>query len=324
MAGYEHVLSKFSGVRSTRNGWAAQCPVHESGAKRHKPSLWLKLGRTNNLICVCKRGCSTESVLAAVGLQWGDLFPEGTERKARKPMGKVVKAYDYRDERGELLFQSCRLEPKDFRQRRPDPARRGKWLWGLGGARLVLYRLPELVKARNRRRVLIVEGEKDCDALAKLGFLSTCNPLGCCKWTIESDEQYQFGKSLDGADVAIIGDNDPVDAHVGYSPGARHVDLVAEALKPWAARIRKLYALPGVGAKGDAYDWVAAGGTARQLSELINATPVWHECPPGLVEMRRAARRIAAGVDSLSPREWLRQSREELDKFNRQLFGATA
>ncbi len=31
----------------------------------------------------------------------------------------IVATYDYRDERGTLLYQSVRYEPKDFRQRRP-------------------------------------------------------------------------------------------------------------------------------------------------------------------------------------------------------------
>ena len=34
--------------------------------------------------------------------------------------GEIVCAYDYTDERGKLLFQVCRFNPKDFRQRRPD------------------------------------------------------------------------------------------------------------------------------------------------------------------------------------------------------------
>src|SRR4051794_14313582 len=39
---------------------------------------------------------------------------------------RIVAAYDYPDENGELLFQVVRLEPKDFRQRRPDG--RGGWI----------------------------------------------------------------------------------------------------------------------------------------------------------------------------------------------------
>ena len=39
-----------------------------------------------------------------------------------KPKGKIVATYNYSDADGTLLFQVLRLEPKDFRQRRPDDA----------------------------------------------------------------------------------------------------------------------------------------------------------------------------------------------------------
>jgi hypothetical protein len=320
MADYSEIIAKFSGVRQTRNGWSCLCPVHESGGgKRYKPSLWVTNARNGNLIVRCKRGCDTDAVLAAVGLQMADLFPDGSRKK--RPMDKIEKAYSYVDEQGRLLFQSLRMKPKSFRQRRPDPTDGRKWVYSLGDTRLVLYHLDELVAANGSRRVVVTEGEKAADAVRSLGFLSTTNQLGALKWNIETDAMHGYGRSLEGCDVTIIGDNDPHDPNVGYSPGRRHVDLVAEALQPWAARIRKIYALPGVPEKGDAYDWVAAGGTARQLSEIINATPIWHESPPGLIEMRRVSRSITEKIGILAPKEWLKASRDELAKFDRQLFG---
>src|SRR6266576_1722566 len=41
-------------------------------------------------------------------------------RDTEAPTGRIVAAYDYADDKGELLYQVVRLEPKDFRQRRPD------------------------------------------------------------------------------------------------------------------------------------------------------------------------------------------------------------
>lgn len=55
---------------------------------------------------------------------------------------RIIKTYDYVDETGALLYQVCRLEPKSFRQRRPDGA--DGWIWKLGDVRRVLYRLPGL------------------------------------------------------------------------------------------------------------------------------------------------------------------------------------
>ena len=42
---------------------------------------------------------------------------------------KTAAIYDYLDENGNLLHQTVRYEPKDFRQRRPDG--NGNCIWGL-------------------------------------------------------------------------------------------------------------------------------------------------------------------------------------------------
>src|SRR5262245_27745418 len=42
------------------------------------------------------------------------------------PKGNIVAIYDYTDDKGELLYQVVRLEPKSFRQRRPDG--NGGWI----------------------------------------------------------------------------------------------------------------------------------------------------------------------------------------------------
>jgi hypothetical protein len=52
----------------------------------------------------------------------------------------IIATYNYVDESGKPLFQVVRLDPKDFRQRRPNG--KGGWSWSLGKTRRVLYRLP--------------------------------------------------------------------------------------------------------------------------------------------------------------------------------------
>src|SRR5262245_41432397 len=64
---------------------------------------------------------------------------------ARRAEPRMFKAYDYRDERGKLLYQVVRYEPKAFRQRRPDG--RDGWFWNLDDTRRVPYLLPELMEA---------------------------------------------------------------------------------------------------------------------------------------------------------------------------------
>src|SRR5882672_7763875 len=112
---------------------------------------------------------------------------------------RIVKTYDYRDERGELLFQAVRYEPKEFRQRRPDG--NGGWIDNLQGVRRVLYRLPELIHSDLKQFVYVCEGEKDCDNLAAIGLTATTSPMGAEKWRPE------YSEHLRGRYVVILPDN---------------------------------------------------------------------------------------------------------------------
>ena len=67
----------------------------------------------------------------------------------------------------------------------------------------MLYRLPEVLKAiKDGRPVFVCEGEKDCDNMAKLGYVATTNPMGAGKW-----HAGDYTPSLKGADLYIIPDN---------------------------------------------------------------------------------------------------------------------
>ena len=111
-----------------------------------------------------------------------------------RPKSKIIETYPYRDERGELLFEAVRFEPKGFMQRRSDG--NGGWLYKLGDVRRVLYRLPELLaSAKSGKPVFIVEGEKDVETLRENGFVSTCNPMGAGKWRDEYSEDLK-GRSV--------------------------------------------------------------------------------------------------------------------------------
>ena len=187
---------------------------------------------------------------------------------AKSPQCKtVVSTYDYTDEAGDLLFQVVRYAPKDFRQRRPDG--KGDWIWSLGETRRVLYRLPEIMEAvASKRTIFIAEGEKAVDALVKLGVPATCSPGGTGKW------HEGYSQRLADADVVILPDND--------GPGEQHCEDVARALAGASARVSVLR-LAGLPAKGDAYDWVQAGGTAGQLWELVEKDAVaWRSGDDGV------------------------------------------
>jgi putative DNA primase/helicase len=188
-----------------------------------------------------------------------DSGPERNSRRRKGQRGRIVATYDYRDEGGNLLYQTVRYEPKGFSQRRPNG--RGRWEWNLQGIRLVLYRLPELIATPQDRLVLVCAGEKDTDRAHELGFTATTNPLGEGKWREEYSEHFE------GRTAAVIAHKDP--------PGAKHAEDVAQSLYGKAASV-KVVELPDVPEDGgDLVDWTDAGGNAEDLRQLIDETPEW-------------------------------------------------
>jgi hypothetical protein len=254
MTPIEQVLAKLPGAKKTKGGWSARCPAHDD----QKPSLSISTGRGGRTLVKCHAGCTVEAVCAALELTLADLMPVSNGKKpAANGKPRVVATYEYRDESGELLFQVVRMEPKDFRQRKPKPG--GGWDWSVKGVRVVPFRLKEFL-AEPSRAVGVAEGEKDVDNLARLGVLATCNAGGAGKWTT------QHAEYMRGRHVFVLGDNDEA--------GRNHARQVAESLQDIAASVR-VVELPGLPNKGDVSDWIADGGTKAELTRLIEATPEW-------------------------------------------------
>jgi hypothetical protein len=202
----------------------------------------------------------------------------GSDITAYRASARVVACYDYRDERGNLLYQVERLEPKSFRQRRPRGA--GGWTYRLGEVRRVLYRLPELLAADPIAPVFVVEGEKDADRLASIGLVATTNAGGAGKW------RDSYSKALSARNVLLLADND--------DPGRKHAEVVAQSIRGVSASVKPLE-LPGLPAKGDVSDWLDAGGTSAELLKLAAEASTWE---PLAATPRSSAR------DYLSP--WAR------------------
>ncbi|HEX7422873.1 MAG TPA: AAA family ATPase [Terriglobales bacterium] len=241
-----------------RNGdsWSVRCPAHDD----HDPSLSLT-DRDGRVLLHCHAGCTQSAVIAALRERGLWPTPNGAHngKRGAAPRGEIVAAYDYTDDRGELLFQVVRFEPKDFCQRRPDG--KGGWIWNLKGVDRVLYRLPSVIAAvRDGRTVYVIEGEKDADTLAALGLCATTNPCGAGKW------RDSHSNVIRDADVVILPDND--------APGREHAEDVAKSLQGKALKVRVVN-LPGLAEKGDVSDWFAAGHTLEELQSLVDATATW-------------------------------------------------
>jgi DNA primase len=245
----EALLSKLFKVRREGNDWKALCPAHAD----KNPSLSIRQV-DGKILIHCHAGCSTQAILTALGIEARDLFEDGNGGR------QIVAEYDYCDEKGELLFQVVRYQPKDFSQRRPDG--NGGWTWKLNGTRRVLYRLADVIPARS---VIICEGEKDCETARALGLVATCNPHGAGKWKAE------YAETLKGKRVCIIADAD--------EPGRKHSQEVAGSL---FGKVESLRVLELPHAK-DLTEWINQGGTREGLLQLLRSAAEWQ---PAVAENR--------------------------------------
>lgn len=244
-------------AQATGTGWKAHCPAHDDGTE----SLSVAEGDDGRTLLHCHAGCELEEILEALGLQARDLFP--TPGLVRKSSVGLVPTYTYEDEGGAALFGVVRTPDKRFYQ--VHPRGDGTWASGRGGARTVLYRLPDVIRAvRQGERVFVVEGEKDVETLIALGLTATCNPMGAGKWTDA------YSEALAGADVVILPDNDP--------PGRLHAMKVAASVTA-RARSVKVVEIPGLAAGGDVSDWVKNGNEKDEILALVDGAGEWQ--PPG-------------------------------------------
>jgi hypothetical protein len=203
------------------------------------------------------------------------------------PKGVVVATYDYTDESGELRYQVCRLEPKDFRQRQPDG--KGGWIWRAPEQR-VLYRLAELNQYPDAT-VFVCEGEKDADRIASLGHCATTVAGG--KWTDDCVN------ALAGRDCVILEDNDEA--------GRKKAHEAAHVLHSQAKSVR-IVRLSGLPEKGDVSDWLDADQhNAGKLADVCFDAPLWapDEVAPGTPLPNRLVLSSAEFVAGFVPPDYL-------------------
>jgi hypothetical protein len=240
--------------KTAKRGYGlTHCPVHDD----HTPSFNVSVKADVVLIHCESGGCSQENLIEA--LRDRNLWPK--HQPVIQSNQTIVAEYDYKDVHGNLLYQALRMGPvKTFRQRRPDG--HNGWIWNLTGVDRVLYHLPDLLAADPKRLRIIVEGEKDVESLARLGFVATCNVGGAGKWLS------QYSKWFAKCNVCLIPDND--------TAGHNHMVQVAKSISTVAASIRWL-ALPDLGNKGDITDWLDNGGTIDRLKVLIKSAPLFSD-----------------------------------------------
>lgn len=246
-----HEFAGMVGARKTSTGWQANCPAHADDTA----SLSIAEGDDGRLLVHCHAGCEFHDIIEATET-YTPREPKRPAMPGDAPTQTIVDAYSYHDQDGVLQYQVVRLEPKSFRPRRPDGA--GGWLYNMKGVTRIPYRLPDWYHEPANRLVFIVEGEKDANAAYGLGCIATTVAGGAAAWRGEMATWFADRK------VVIIPDNDEA--------GEKFAAAVYASLYPIAASV-KVVRLPGLAIKGDLSDWIAAGGTKEELTQLVKDTP---------------------------------------------------
>jgi hypothetical protein len=232
--------------RGNNGSRMARCPAHDDRAPRLSVTK-----RSDRVLLNCQAGCDTDNVLAALRLTRQDLFdhPKQANDRPRK-----VAEYSYADEEGRVLYVIERLEPgrdgarKTFLTRYPN----GK------GDRRVVYRLTAVMAAAcDGRTIYFVEGEKDADRLAALGYVATTSVHGAGKW------RHEYAEPFDGGTVVIIADRD--------EPGLAHAHTVAASLRQVGCTVRIMQSA-AVAKGADVSDHLDAGYGVEDLVPLVDDT----------------------------------------------------
>ena len=239
--------SKLDKIKKTSNGIEALCPAHND----KKASLTASFTK-DKILFKCQAGCSFDKVVSALGMEEEQFFAQ-----EEKTAPKTIEAdYRYEDKDGNHVMDVVRFKPKDFRPRRPDGRNT------LEGITRVPYRLPQMLEAiKDKKTVLLVEGEKDCDNLAGIGLVATTFPGGAGKWRDE------YLKWFEDANVACVPDNDHA--------GRKGMNIIASKITKVAKSVLWLE-LTDIPEKGDLSDWLNIPDNDKNAFELlVSNAPQW-------------------------------------------------
>lgn len=261
-----YYATRVPALRQRGKEWRGSCPVHRG--TRDSFAVDPSTGRA-----YCHSECNRKSGWGIIDLE-AELCHVDAKTAAKQVLQmldrtdtvrgrndrRIVETYPYTDEGGKVLFEVVRYHPKGFNQRRPDG--NGGWIYNKQGVRTLLYQLPKVMLAQ---QIFVVEGEKDVHTLEKWGFTATTNPQGAEKWRPE------HSRFLSGKEVVILPDND--------EEGLKHAKQVFDSLTGLVTSVCILE-LPDLPPKGDISDWVHAGHTREEFTNLVAAVALNSRAQP--------------------------------------------
>jgi putative DNA primase/helicase len=236
------VLGLLEHVHKSGAGYEGSCPGPRHKHADKRPSLNVGVGLDGRVLLNCKAGCSSEEVLAALNLDWSDLFEKSSA-------GNTIRRFNLGN--GTSHVREDRADGKIIRWE--SNGRNG--LNGTRTADLPLYRASDL--AERTGPVIVTEGEKAAQALYDAGLLAVGTVTGAAGTPSESSLA-----GLQGREVWLWPDND--------DQGREHMARIAERIKP-APRWIDWSDAP---LKGDAADYLERGLPADGIKGMLRQSPV--------------------------------------------------
>ena len=180
---------------------------------------------------------------------------------------KVISEHIYRDEHGAPFLKVRKCLDGDGRKQYPQfHLENGQWVKGKPEGPKIPFGLPTLIAAPLKATIYFCEGEKDSDALAKLGFISTTVSEGAhAAWDSELTKWFR------GRPLVVVPDAD--------KPGRAHAEKVAKALNGVAASVRILDLYPDRNDGSDVSDFLKDDRAGSRLAKLAKDAPEWEELP---------------------------------------------
>ena len=278
---------------------------HDFGANEHHDSITLyanihKLDCKNDFMAVCKSMCNDYGIPCTTEKTQRESPKDNGKNNCPLPIqpsveelrySKIVARYPYADADGNIVAVRIRFEPKTFRTFKsiipnadinaiqnatPDPKQWIKFAdWEKShpntDLKIPLYSLPRLLsqmKARPEDYVLAVEGEKDCDNCAALGFIST---------SFKKIANVFDYSPLMGRKVIVIADYDEIKN--GRREGDRLALEAVGELKNAGAEVVKVVYAPNADNDepfNDISDWIQGtqgSDKAKSLREYLETAP---------------------------------------------------
>lgn len=255
----QSILSRLQQVKPTGAGkWSACCPSHNDKT----PSLSISTGNDGRTLVNCFSGCTTENIVAALGLKMVDLFPpsdrpqpanrnpaprtyptwDAAIRAVGHHLGTPSGTWEYCDATGDMVAVVGRWDGTEGKTFRPASRHGDAWRIGDPPGKWPIYRLPAVMASDGP--VYVTEGERCADMAGRLGLIATTSAHGA-----QSPGKSDWSP-LAGRDVIILPDADPA--------GAKYAGTVAAILTGLTPPARvKIVALPGMTDGEDIVDFVA-------------------------------------------------------------------